>query len=183
MLNSIEIWKDVPDFEGYYEVSSLGRVRNCRTKKIKAQSIQTNGKYYQCSLWKNNKEKRVLTHRCVAKAFISNPLDKEHVNHKDKNVFNNTLSNLEWVTCSENHLHSYKTGRVNAKAFLGKKRSTASKYRYVYWDAKRSNWKASVKKDNKTHNIGRFNNDLDAAIAADSYIKSFGWTDKILNFK
>lgn len=49
-------------------------------------------------------------HRLVALAFIPNPLNKSHVNHKDKNKLNNAVSNLEWTTISENILHSYRSG-------------------------------------------------------------------------
>jgi hypothetical protein len=54
--------------------------------------------------------KKVLVHRLVAQAFIDNPLNKNVVNHKDGNKLNNCVDNLEWVTTSENALHSYKNG-------------------------------------------------------------------------
>ena len=49
-----------------------------------------------------------MIHRLVAEAFISNPEDKREVNHKDGNRLNNCADNLEWVTRSENQIHSYK---------------------------------------------------------------------------
>ena len=178
VLNLIEIWKDVIDFEGYYEVSSLGRVRNTRSSEIKAQNVQTNGKYLQVSLWKLNKEKRSLVHRLVAKAFIPNPLNKPQVNHLDKNDQNNVVTNLEWTTCSENHKHAFANGRKGTKSRLGEKISQTSPYRYVYWDALRNIWKASLKIDGKTNNIGRFSTDLDAAVAADKFIDNLGLNRK-----
>lgn len=182
MLNINESWKDIVGYEGYYEVSTHGRVRNTRTGMIKNQYVQSNGKYLQVSLWKGNKEKRCLVHRLVAIAFIPNPEDKPQVNHLDKNDKNNHVQNLEWVTISENHLHAFANGRKGSKSRLGEKTSKASQYRYVYWDTKRAVWKASIKIDGKTVNIGRFNTDLEAALAADEAIDSWGW-DRIKNFQ
>ena len=182
MLNINESWKDVVGYEGYYEVSTHGRVRNTRTGMIKNQCVQTSGRYLQVSLWKGNKEKRCLVHRLVAMAFIPNTEDKPQVNHLDKNDRNNSVQNLEWVTVSENHLHAFANGRKGSKSRLGEKTSKASKYRYVYWDTKRAVWKASIKIDGKTVNIGRFNTDLEAALAADEAIDSWGW-DRIKNFQ
>jgi hypothetical protein len=48
-----------------------------------------------------------LSHRIVAMAFIPNPLNKKCVNHKDRNPYNNNVSNLEWVTDKENSLHRH----------------------------------------------------------------------------
>lgn len=175
MLNLNEIWKDVVGYEGLYDVSNLGRVRNHTTQVVKTQNIQTSGKYLQTSLWKNNKEKRCLIHRLVAQAFIPNPANKPQVNHKDKNDLNNEVLNLEWVTVSENHLHAFANGRKGSKSRLGEKTSKASQYRYVYWDTKRACWIASIKIEGKTQNIGRYQTDLEAALAADEAIDSWGW--------
>ena len=181
MLNSIEIWKDIEDFEGYYEVSSLGRIRNSRTGLLRRFSLQGNHKYYIVNLWKNNVSYSRLVHRIVAKAFIPNPNNKPQVNHLDKNGLNNDISNLEWVTCSENHLHAFKNGRVGSKSRLGEKISLVSKFRYVYWDSNRSKWKSSIKVNGKNHNIGRYNCEIEAAKSADNFIKKLG-LGLILNF-
>lgn len=181
MLNPVEIWKDVVGYEGYYEVSSLGRVRNTRSGEIKSQNVQTSGKYLQVSLWKLNREKRCLVHRLVAKAFIPNLSNKPQINHLDKNDQNNVVTNLEWVTCSENHKHAFANGREGSKSRLGEKISQTSPYRYVYWDVLRNAWKASMKIDGKTCNVGRYSTDLEAAIAADKFIEDHG-LDRKKNF-
>lgn len=170
MLNSTELWADAPGFEGYYEVSDQGRVRNTRTKRIKAQSVQTTGKYLQVSLWANNREKRVLVHRLVAQAFIPNPHNKPQVNHINKDDRDNAVANLEWVTASENHKHAWANGREYTYPTLGMKTSYVSAYRYVYWDSRRKAWKSSMKVDGKTINIGRYATEWDAAKAANDFI-------------
>jgi len=175
VLNPNEEWRDVINFEGYYEISSIGRVRNARTQKIKAQNIQSNEKYMYVQLWKNNKHYTDRVHRLVAEAFIPNLLNKPQVNHINKDDKDNRVINLEWVTSSENHLHSYKHGRINSKSRLGEKTSNASQYRYTYWDSNRSLWKSSIKFDGKTYNVGRYDNELSAAVEADAYIDRMGW--------
>lgn len=113
-----EIWKPIKGYEGFYEISSLGRVKSLlRKMKSKNNSYailkerilkQDNVKgYLRVTLSLNNKTKRITTHRLVAKSFIENKTKKTCVNHIDGDKKNNTLSNLEWVSYSENELHSY----------------------------------------------------------------------------
>ena len=69
-----EVWKPIPNYEGFYEVSNIGRVRSLyRYKKILHPS-DTNG-YRTVELWKGKKRKRIGVHRLVAMAFIDNPDD------------------------------------------------------------------------------------------------------------
>ena len=96
-----EVWKPIPNYEGFYEVSNIGRVRSLyRYKKILHPS-DTNG-YRTVELWKGKKRKRIGVHRLVAMAFIDNPDNKPFVNHKDETRDNNSVDNLEWVTHVEN---------------------------------------------------------------------------------
>lgn len=96
-----EVWKPIPNYEGFYEVSNIGRVRSLyRYKKILHPS-DTNG-YRTVELWKGKKRKRIGVHRLVAMAFIDNPDNKPFVNHKDETRDNNSVDNLEWATHLEN---------------------------------------------------------------------------------
>lgn len=70
------------------------------------------GGYYCVGLSKG-KTKTFRVHQLVAKAFIPNPENKPYVNHIDGNKVNNSVSNLEWCTCSENNLHNHKIGLTN----------------------------------------------------------------------
>lgn len=107
-----EIWKDVVGYEGFYEVSNLGRVRSLREHVPKGKILTPfdNGGYDRVTFRINYKQKNLLVHRLVAKAFIPNPCNKEVVNHKDGNKKNNCVSNLEWVTKEENTVHAIALG-------------------------------------------------------------------------
>ena len=98
-----EIWKDIPNYNGY-QVSNLGRVKALKTNKILKLNRTRTG-YFLIRLYKNKKQKAFLIHRIVAQAFIPNPANKSQVNHKDGNKANNCINNLEWCTISENQKH------------------------------------------------------------------------------
>ncbi|WP_438467840.1 NUMOD4 domain-containing protein [Streptococcus pluranimalium] len=98
------IWKPIKGYEGFYEVSNKGEVRNSNTLKILKPRINNSG-YCRVGLRKDFKTKEFLVHRLVAMAFIK-PIDgKELVNHIDENKINNVVENLEWVTHLENIHH------------------------------------------------------------------------------
>lgn len=106
-----EEWRQIKDFEGLYEVSNFGRVRNLESynwpQSIKSQRFPKNG-YLLVSLWKNNKERKALVHRLVAIAFIPNPKKKKTVNHKRGVRTDNRAHQLEWATMGENSSHSFR---------------------------------------------------------------------------
>ena len=105
----IEEWKAIENYEGYYEISNFGNVRNSRTGRTLKLNDRGNG-YFCCTLSKNNIRKNQSVHRLVAKAFIDNPEGKQEVNHIDGNKFNNHVDNLEWTTRSENETHAMNNG-------------------------------------------------------------------------
>ena len=172
MLNQA-IWKPIPQYEGLYEISSNGQVRNSRTGRILAQRLGGTAKYRFVSLWKGNKEKHMLVHRLVAMVFVPNPEGKPQVNHKDRNKENNTVANLEWVTVSENHKHAFANGRKPIMSQLGEKQAgAASKFRNVVFDRTRNRWKASVKRGGKMIFQKRFDTEEEAAKAAQAFLDS-----------
>lgn len=106
-----EIWKPVTEMPEFYEVSNFGRVKTLRASAIlSAGSLLKlrRDKYgYMRVVLAGDKHYSRVVHRLVAFAFIGEPPDGCEVNHKDGNKENNRLSNLEYVTKSENSLHSY----------------------------------------------------------------------------
>ena len=110
-MSTQEIWKDIPGYEGLYQVSNLGRIKslcyksNYRNEIILKLRKKQNG-YFQVVLYKNGKPKDFSVHKLVAKTFINNPNDYPIINHKDENKQNNKVDNLEWCTHSYNNEYS-----------------------------------------------------------------------------
>lgn len=108
----VEIWKDIEGFENQYAVSTKGRVRNLKTNRILVGKNNRSG-YKFVSL--NGKGYKI--HRLVALAFIPNPNKLPQVDHLDENKGNNDVSNLRWVTASENQRHSAHQKSCQVKQF------------------------------------------------------------------
>ena len=93
----MEVWKDVVGFEGWYEVSNLGNVRNSRTGNVLKQKLDKDG-YSLVNLGYGKARRSRYVHRLVAFAFIPNPNRLPQVNHKDENKETSRADNLEWCT-------------------------------------------------------------------------------------
>ena len=107
MLLPKQVWKDIPGYEGVYQVSNTGKVRSLNYRgtgktKILKQSTSKHG-YKKVVLYKNKKGKTYLVHRLIAQTFIPNPNNWPQVNHKDENKTNNVAWNLEWCTSKYNN--------------------------------------------------------------------------------
>lgn len=122
-----EVWKDIEGYEGYYQVSNLGRVKGIKIinqykkERLLSQYLNNKGRgYYKVWLYKDKKRKMHYVHRLVAKAFLPNPNNYPDINHKDENSRNNQVDNLEW--CNESYNLSYGTVQSRRRmAFLRKK--------------------------------------------------------------
>ena len=112
-----EEWRDIQGYEGYYQVSNLGRIRrlerlvdhwrkngHLRTQpeRILKQWVGDNRQRASVALCKEGKTIRIPVHRLVAMAFIPNPHNLPCINHKDENPCNNHVDNLEWCTYKYN---------------------------------------------------------------------------------
>lgn len=123
----IEIWKPIKTLSGY-EISSLGKIRSVDRPIINSRSLKPftkKGKVlktyinrgYECLFAKGKSYK---IHRLVAEAFIDNPDNLPCVNHKNGIRDDNKLRNLEWVSYSENNIHSFRVLN-RSKNTLGKR--------------------------------------------------------------
>jgi len=108
-LVTIEEWRPVVGYEGYYDVSNQGNIRSVkRVVKCGKQTMtvresimhpQVDNSGYLCfSARKDGSFKKVYVHRCVAEAFLNQEDQKDEINHKDGNKTNNCVDNLEWAT-------------------------------------------------------------------------------------
>lgn len=122
----MEEWKDIAGYEGYYQVSNLGRVRSLdRTVKkwdgekvakgiILKQSKNLRG-YLFVELFRNGIGRINTIHRLVAGAFIKNPNNLSQINHKDEDKTNNKMENLEWCDSLYNARFGTRTLRASMK--------------------------------------------------------------------
>lgn len=123
-----EIWKPIEDFEGYYEISNLGRVRSLdrlilrhyknRDKwitwkgRIMALHLRHDG-YPKVDLYKEHKRYEYAVHRLVALAFVPNPGNKPEVDHVNTVRTDARACNLRWVNRSENNLNPITNKRMS----------------------------------------------------------------------
>lgn len=165
-----ELWRDIPDYEGYYQVSNQGRVKNAKTGYILKNWIagrrtsRPNNNYYAVELSKDGVKKTKYVHVLVALSFIDNEYlnNKLVCDHIDEDRFNNALSNLRLISnrvnCSRGH----------------KKRTLSSKYTGVYFHNKRNKFVASIYFNGKNNHIGLFTDEYDAHIAYENFKKVNG---------
>jgi HNH endonuclease/NUMOD4 motif len=95
-------WRDIEGFDGRYQVSDTGLVRNA--SRLLSQH-RVNSGYWVVYLWPRTVQSTWLVHRLVALAFIANPENLPEVNHKDGDKNNCSAINLEWCTRLENVRH------------------------------------------------------------------------------
>jgi NUMOD4 motif/HNH endonuclease len=148
-----EQWQPVLAFEGRYEVSDLGAVRNARTGVVLKPRLDSDG-YQLVTLW-SPKKVDLKVHHLVLCAFTGPaPKDRPECDHRNGERADNRLSNLHWVTVSQNrrNLHTEPRG--------------ASGVRGVRFRAdKPTPWQAYARRDGRFVSIGHFMT-AEAALAA-----------------
>lgn len=161
IMQDIEIWKPVPNYEGYYEVSSQGRVRSVAIRKhfqpykkrkepliMKFNPIK--GGYLIVRLYKDGKGKDNLVSRLTLTTFEGDGPDGYECDHIDSDTSNNKLTNLRWVSPRKNN-HLSRERR---------KHSMTSQYTGVCLS--HGKWIAKIKIKGKTKYIGNFSVELEA---------------------
>lgn len=93
----------IKNIDSRYSIDELGNVYS-DGKRLNPPKYPTG--YVVVKLYRNGGYTRVGVHRLVASAFIPNPENKPFVNHKNGIKHDNNVSNLEWVTSHENHIHA-----------------------------------------------------------------------------
>lgn len=134
MVKVTEIWKDIPGYEGYYQASSLGRVKSVDrplytsnhngpyTTTLKGRVLKLfpkNNGYLKIILCKDGIQKTWYVHRLIALTFHSKKIDGFQVDHIDAIRSNNYASNLRICTCSENHRNELTLPRIIANGKKG----------------------------------------------------------------
>lgn len=157
----MELWKDIPDYEGLYQASNLGNIRSLdHIRKNGTNNYMQKGKllkfnkntsgYLQVRLSKNGIAKTYRVNRIIALTFIDNPLNKETVNHINGNKLDNRIENLEWATHKEQIEHQHNV--LNIPYSDCKCCHIANKKKIIRNDGKIYNSLLEAKKDLKNKN-------------------------------
>jgi len=153
----MEIFKSIKGYEGYYEVSNLGRVKSLKRKGCLNDRILSSGTscggYYQVVLRKDNKSKNCHVHKLVAITFLGHELNEQKlvIDHIDNNTQNNNVNNLQIIS-----------QRKNASK---DKKGYTSEYIGVSWYKNMGKWVSKIVINGKPKHLGYFDLEIDAANA------------------
>lgn len=194
MLNrNVEIWKDIPGFEGRYQASDQGKIRAIVNnhgnycERLRATWVSNKG-YEYVQLFIKDKRYNVSVHHAVASAFIPNPDQKLTVNHINGTKLHNYVCNLEWATYSENLLHAHSTGLKKGQShWKGRKGGNTSQFHNVTYDPSKDRWIAAIKFEGKMKakrfSVKKYGKhaELLAAQAVNDLLDQLGITDRAKN--
>lgn len=151
-----EIWKEVKDYEGLYEVSNLGHVKSLNYRNTKKERLLKNTLsgpgYLTVNLYLNGNSKTHYIHQLVAKTFLNHKSNGYSliINHKNFIRTDNRIENLEIVTVREN---------TNKKHLKSNSQYTGV---YFYNNKNKNKWRSCITIDNKKIHLGYFNTEIEA---------------------
>lgn len=158
-----EIWKDVPDYEGLYQVSSLGRIKSLKYGREKILKLIVNSSgYLTVGFYKiKNVKQTKSVHQLVAVCFLHHKICgfKLVVDHINDNKLDNRVQNLQIVT------HRFNTHKTQGKY--------SSLFKGVYWDNYYRQWSANIQISKKRKFLGRFYNEYDAHLAYQKALQEY----------
>ena len=135
-FNFMVVYSSIQGYDDYI-IDTDGNIFSFKLDRMLIKTISTKG-YHMVTLNKDGYKKSYPTHRLVAMTFLPNPDNKPQVNHIDGNKANNSLSNLEWVTGSENVRHAVKMGlrdKAHEKARIDNQKMVLHKTTGIYYDS------------------------------------------------
>lgn len=153
-MTNIEIWKDIPNYEGLYQVSNLGRVKSFRRQRETILNPFLKKGYYAVEL----RKKTFRVHQLVAVTFLGHKINGMEivVDHIDDNKLNNNVDNLQLLSNHENCIK-----RKNRRSIK------KSNYNGVSWDMNANKWRAKpyIKNFKKSIHLGLFDTEESAYIS------------------
>ena len=168
----MEIWKDIPDYEGLYQVSNCGNVKSSarklcnhkgchisKEKKLKNRLCGLKDNNYLCVALYNNGRKEFKIHQLVAIAFLNHKVSghKIVVDHINNDKLDNRVENLQLISQRENSSKD--------------KKNKTSKYTGVCLNKARNKWTSHIRISNKLKNLGSFTNEYEANLAYQNKLK------------
>lgn len=147
-LLCVEEFRDIPNYEGFYQASNCGRIKSLNGKERILKLRKTYRGYLKATLYLNTKRKIFGVHCLVAQTFIPNPDSKKQVDHIWEIKTDNRVSELEWVTPRENATRHCLT------------KNRTSKYTGVW--KKGNKWQSKIVVNKKSYHLGTFDTELDA---------------------
>jgi hypothetical protein len=177
-MNNTEIWKDIPGYEGIYQVSDMGNVKSLSREMLLKGKYPTTTKekilktelshcgYLRVKLYNNGLKKNIKSHMLVAMAFLNHKPDgtnKICIDHINNNKLDNRLLNLQLITNRENSSKDKKNG--------------TSQYTGVSWNKSRNKWVVFINIDNKNKNLGVFTDEYEAHLVYQKALKMYNEGD------
>ena len=165
IIPNLEIWKDVPNYNGLYQASNLGNIRSLnygKIRELKPRLVGYDGnQYLAVNLSKDSEVKSIKVHKLIALCFLnhtSKGYDGLVIDHIDSNKLNNRLDNLKLVT-----------PRFNASK---DKKGSSSKFTGVTWHKKSEKWQCQIYDNGKLNHLGLFNTEIEASETYNNYLEN-----------